>query len=324
MKVVLYGPDRRVGVLDRDSVVDAASAVATHVPGASVPADLIAFIEGGDRVLESVRRALERIRAAGAGSQVTVPLRDVRLHAPRPAGAKIACAGGNFADHLAAMATKGREPDGRTFSDTNAAIASEARERGIWGFWKVGRDAAGPDSEIIFPSHTKLLDYEAELAIVLCKSGKNIKADRWRDYVWGVTLFGDWSARDAKQAKAPLQFAISKNFDTSFSIGPCIVVDDDLDPLKVEITTHVNGELRQRFTAGDMIFSYGEYLEYLSRDFTFVPGDIVSGGTAAGTAADSSDIVDGVYAMGRFLKPGDTVDIGSPQIGTLRSRIVTA
>jgi acylpyruvate hydrolase len=86
--------------------------------------------------------------------------------------------------------------------------------------------------------------------------------------------------------------------------------------------TLVNGEQRQRFNTRDMVFSFWEYIEYLSRDLTLYPGDIISGGTAAGTAADSSPrLADGQLAPERFLKPGDVVEIDSPAIGTLRAHI---
>jgi 2-keto-4-pentenoate hydratase/2-oxohepta-3-ene-1,7-dioic acid hydratase in catechol pathway len=115
---------------------------------------------------------------------------------------------------------------------------------------------------------------------------------------------------------------MQKNFDTSCSIGPCILVEER-PRLDLEIETLVNGERRQHFNAGSMVFSYGEYLEYLSRDFTFHPGDMLSGGTGAGTAADSSPtLADGKPGPDRFLKPGDVVEIRSPAIGTLRAHIV--
>ena len=88
----------------------------------------------------------------------------------------------------------------------------------------------------------------------------------------------------------PLSFGFPKNFDTSCSMGPCIVVGE-VDPTNVDMETLVNGECRQRFNTRDMVFTFGEYLEYLSRDFTLYPGDIISGGTAAGTAADFKRIV---------------------------------
>jgi acylpyruvate hydrolase len=115
---------------------------------------------------------------------------------------------------------------------------------------------------------------------------------------------------------------MGKNFDNSCSLGPCIAVGE-AEPFACDVETLVNGEIRQRFNTRDMVFSFGEYLEYLSRDLTLYPGDIISGGTAAGTAADSSPLLeDGTSPPDRYLKPGDTVDIRSPAIGTLRSHIV--
>lgn len=137
-----------------------------------------------------------------------------------------------------------------------------------------------------------------------------------------VTLLGDWSIRSPAEPTGPLRFGMAKNFDQSCSLGPCIVVGE-LDPTDVEVETYVNGERRQQFNTRDMVFSFWEYIEYLSRDLTLYPGDIISGGTAAGTAADSSPrLADGNLAPERFLKPGDLVRITSPAIGTLETRIV--
>jgi len=136
-------------------------------------------------------------------------------------------------------------------------------------------------------------------------------------------MLGDWSIRAPREIPGgPLSFAFAKNFDTGCSIGPCIAVGE-CDPVNIEIETHVNAELRQRCNTLDMVFSFPEWLEYLSRDFTLFPGDIISGGTAAGTAADSSALLpDRTSAPERFLKVGDTDDITASAIGTLRARIV--
>jgi 2-keto-4-pentenoate hydratase/2-oxohepta-3-ene-1,7-dioic acid hydratase in catechol pathway len=304
MKIVVYGPERRVGALLDDIVVDLA-------------ADLGAFIEAGPRAIDSAEK-----QVAGRRGLVH-ETRSVRLHAPHVRGARIACAGGNFADHTAAMAE--RRSDVPNFSADLVAIAAEMRARGIWGFWKVVRDAAGPGDDIRYPARTKLLDYEGELAVVVGRGGRDIRAEAVLQHVWGVTLFADWSLRDGIEPPAPQQFSMRKNFDTCFSMGPCIVVGEGIDPANVQIQTYVNGELRQNFNTRDMVVSFGEYLAYLSRDLTFHPGDALSGGTAAGTAADSSAISkDGVYAPERFLKPGDVVEVRSPVIGVLGSRIVAA
>jgi acylpyruvate hydrolase len=319
VKIVVFGPEKRVGVWAGDLVVDLARASA-----AKLPADLLGLIEGGPGALAEAAKIVEAATKAPPATRAANGVyarADVQLHAPHVPGARVACAGGNFADHAAAMAQR----TGKTelASLDLKTIGERLRAAGIWGFWKVGRDAAGPGADIIYPARTHRLDYEGELAIVLGKRAKNVKAADLKPYVWGVTLFGDWSIRDGREAAHPLKFGTSKNFDGSFSVGPCIVVDEGIDEANVEIETWVNGERRQQFSTRSMILSFGEYLEYLSADFTFHPGDMIAGGTGAGTAADSSPrSPDGVVAPDRFLKPGDRVEMRSPAIGTLAAQIV--
>src|SRR5207237_112749 len=113
--------------------------------------------------------------------------------APRPNAARIACAGGNFADHAAAMAER---MQGKPFEgDARAQI----RNAGIWGFWKVHRAVVGPDGEVVYPQKANRLDYEGELAIVLAKRGTDIKPENARDHIWGVTLLGDWSISSPRE-----------------------------------------------------------------------------------------------------------------------------
>jgi len=88
--------------------------------------------------------------------------------------------------------------------------------------------------------------------------------------------------------------------------------------------TRVNGEIRQNYNTSEMVFDYGECLAHLTRDLTLLPGDMLSGGTGAGTAAD----IVGLHQMADedwlkwFLHPGDLVEVSSPQIGVLRNRVV--
>jgi acylpyruvate hydrolase len=126
-------------------------------------------------------------------------------------------------------------------------------------------------------------------------------------------------------------FARGKNFDTSICGGPCVVVGEIPDCHNVTWETRVNGELRQTGNTKDMTFNYFEYLEYLSADMVLRPGDVLSAGTTAGTAQDSSEIIqrggEGVGAMPirdpkLFLKPGDVVEVSNPAIGVLRNRVV--
>jgi len=139
--------------------------------------------------------------------------------------------------------------------------------------------------------------------------------------VWGITLLNDWSKRDGMGSPRPMSYNVPKNFDGCTSMGPCIVVGE-LAAQNVDVQTCVNGQVRQAFNTRDMIFSFGEVLEYLSRDFTFVPGDVISGGTAAGTAADKTKRApDGSRPKDLFLKPNDHVELSSPAIGSLANRI---
>jgi acylpyruvate hydrolase len=335
MKIVVFGSRRRTGALHDGNIVDLSYAYAKYLAERTnepsplemaevvAPSDLARFIEGGRRALDAAQQALDHLfdqaqDQFGPGGETLVHrAADVRLHAPRPSNARIACAGGNFADHAAAMAVKmrGRAYEGDAYQ--------EIRNAGFWGFWKLGREIVDPDGELVYPERCNRLDYEGEIAVVLGKRGVDLKASQLSENVWGVTMLADWSIRAPREGPGgPLNFNLPKNFDTSCSLGPCIAVGE-ADPTNIDVETLVNGERRQRFNTRDMVFTFGEYLEYLSRDFTLYPGDIVSGGTAAGTAADSSDLLpDGTSAPERFLKPGDVVEMRSPPIGSLRTRVV--
>jgi acylpyruvate hydrolase len=333
MKIVVFGPEQRVGALEGDRVVDLNRAFASYLrergentaaqtADARVPARLEQFILGGQAALDDAQRAIEHAsRGGGAapdGGPLVQPVSSVKLHAPWP-GRRIACMGGNFGDHLMGM-----EAHRRGGNITLEEIVQKAREEGQWGFWKVAAEVAGPDEDIPYPSRTRYLDYEGECAIVIGKRGRDIPASRIGEHVWGVTLFHDWSIRDDRPWTKPMNYNLPKNFDGSTSIGPCIVVGE-LDPQNVDVELTVNGQVRQHYNTRDMIWSFGEALERLSQDFTFVPGDVIAGGTAAGTAADKTPPgPDGKRSTDLFLKIGDVVEVSSPQIGRLCNRIVKA
>jgi len=304
MKIVVFGADQRVGALVGEQVVD------LNATDPALPATLLAFIEAGDAALERARAAIDR-------ATVTHAANAVRLHAPWPRK-RIACAGGNYAAHSYGMALN-RGTTGITLESQ----AKRIRDDGFWGFWKVLDAVAGPGSDVPYPKRATYFDYEGEVAIVLGKRGADIKAGQIADYVWGVTLGNDWSIRDGEKGPVrPVSFNLPKNFDASASLGPCIVVGE-LDPQNVDVETRVGGELRQSYNSSEMVFSFGEFLEYLSRGFTFVPGDVIFGGTGAGTAQDSTKLnPDGSRPLDRFLKPGLLVEVSSPRIGTLSNKVV--
>jgi acylpyruvate hydrolase len=327
MKILVFGPERRVGALVDGFVVDLSRAAErlTGVASAPLPSELGAFIEAGPRAVADAEKLIAAVRASGpkAADGVVFEAAAVELHAPQVRGARVACISGNFADHTygvdaAADATEGH--GGGALPEADQQL-KEIRERGNYGFWKIARDAAGPEGAVPYPARTKLLDYESELAIVIGKRGKDVKASELPQYVWGVTLFQDYSVRDGFR-KGAQQYKLDKNFDASYGVGPYIVVNEPIDIENTQIETYVNGKQRQNFNTRDMIFKFAESLEFLSRDLTFHPGDIISGGTARGTAMDSSPVVDGVLAPELFLHVGDVIEARSPAVGILRNHIV--
>jgi 2-keto-4-pentenoate hydratase/2-oxohepta-3-ene-1,7-dioic acid hydratase in catechol pathway len=339
MKLVVFGPDHRVGYLRDSQIVDVSLAFAKFLrerqgerypygeAERQAPADLMRFIEAGPMALENAQKAVDYLVAQAQtktgehGETLIHATAEVAIQAPLAKGARVACAGANFADHALAMAVKmqGNKP-GPTLTIEQAR--EQQRKEGIRGFWKVGKDPVGPDGDIIYPSWSTRFDYEGEVAIVIGKQGKDIRAADARQYIWGVTLLADWSIRRPHEPNKGSRFATSKNFDTGFSIGPCIAIGE-VDPFDAKVEAFVNNERRQNYTTKGMVYDFAEYLEYLSTDFTFYPGDVISGGTAAGTAADSSELLPGgEYPPDHFVKPGDTVEIRSPIIGSLRAKIV--
>jgi 2-keto-4-pentenoate hydratase/2-oxohepta-3-ene-1,7-dioic acid hydratase in catechol pathway len=331
MKIVLFGSERRVGAWGGGRIIDLNRAFASYLreqrgdaraqahADERVPPRLDNFIALGDGALEDADLAVQHVAESGVGLAAIVPdANSVQLYAPWP-GRRIACVGGNYAAHLAGM-WSGRPG----VTGDLAQITQMAKEEGQWGFWKVPDAVAGPDEEIPFPKRTRRFDYEGEVAIVIGKKGKDISADRIDEFVWGVTLFNDWSIRDGGSQGKPVSYNLAKNFDGCASMGPCIVVGE-LDHRNVDVETRVNGEVRQSYSTKEMIWPFAEILEYLSRDFTFVPGDVIAGGTSAGTAADRTrGQPAGARSLDFFLQANDVVEVSSPQIGKLSNRVVPA
>jgi 2-keto-4-pentenoate hydratase/2-oxohepta-3-ene-1,7-dioic acid hydratase in catechol pathway len=333
MKIVIFGPEHRLGALAGDRVIDLNKGFARYLhdrgdgnanqqAAQGLPAHLRSFIEGGAAALENAQQVIDHFAKIGSDdgdeqAKVVHSLSAVKLHAPWPER-RVACVGGNYAAHLLGMWANRLGKNDITVEE----VAREAKKAGQWGFWKVLTEVAGPDDPIPLPKRVTYFDYEGEVAIVLGKRGKNIPADEIRNYVWGVTLFHDWSIRDGGSMDRAVSYNLQKNFDGAASMGPCIVVGE-LDPQNIHVETRVNSTVRQSYNTSEMIWSFGEVLQYLSQDFTFVPGDVIAGGTSAGTAADKSRrSADGRRPIDLFLKIGDVVEVSSPQVGALANQIV--
>lgn len=154
-------------------------------------------------------------------------------------------------------------------------------------------------------------DYEGELAFVLSKDAKNIKASEWRDYVLGFTVCNDVSARE-EQFKTT-QWCFSKGFDGSCTLGPILLSAADIDPNNLKIKTIHNGTVRQDGSTANFIFNVGEVLEFLSQGTTLEKGSVIITGTPAGVGVSCSPRV--------ILVDGDDITVGIEGIGTLVNQI---
>ncbi len=304
MRIVVFGPERRVGAWVDDQVLDLNRA------NSNVPARLQDFIEAGQQALDAAQRAVDTIGSAREGA--VVPVASTRLHAPWSPRNRIACAGANYVMHVVGI----RTASGATL--TPEEQYRQSREGGPWGFWKVPDEVKGPDDDITYPARATRFDYEGEAVVVIGKRAKDVPPSQANACFWGYSVLNDWSIRNDMGAARPMSFNLPKVFDGSTSLGPSIVIGE-FDPQAIAIQTRVNGELRQDYSTREMTFSFAEFLEFLSRDFTFHPGDLIAGGTGAGTAMDASRAGGGTDL---YLKVGDVVEVSSPEVGTLRNRVV--
>jgi 2-keto-4-pentenoate hydratase/2-oxohepta-3-ene-1,7-dioic acid hydratase in catechol pathway len=343
MKLAVYGP-QRLGLVVGDRLVDLQRATEAYLTSqgekrafeqseAAVGHTFRSFIEGGEGAMKTARQVLrfakdnpEGLRGQ-RGEKIEFRLGLAKLRAPVTDSFKfkVMCIGANFADHFVGLsrnspASMGKERKVLTLEEAKAqALASPQ-----WGFYKMGSSVSNPGDDVPYPSRTRLLDYEGEVALIIGKGGKDIKRSGLLDHVFGYTLFDDFSLRD-NMDKGVLNFARVKNFQGSGALGPVVALKDEApDPQDIDFSTSVNGEVRQRGNTKDMIRGFGEWVEFLSQDVELNPGDVIASGTCAGTAADSSKRDrDGNFLPGRFLKPGDLVEVSSKRLGgTLRNRIV--
>lgn len=188
-------------------------------------------------------------------------------------------------------------------------------------YYKSNRfSVVGHDAEIIKPAYTEKLDYELEFGIFICKQGKDISKEDARDYIGGYTIFNDFSSRDIQMDEqgGRLGPAKGKDFDTGNAIGPYLVTADEIkDPYDLEMKAYVNGELWSKGNSGDMHWRFEDIISYISQSETLHPGEFIGSGTCSGKDGCGCGL-----EMGKYLKPGDVVELEVENIGILRNKIV--
>jgi 2-keto-4-pentenoate hydratase/2-oxohepta-3-ene-1,7-dioic acid hydratase in catechol pathway len=211
------------------------------------------------------------------GTQREFPLQQVRLLAPC-LPSKIVAVGLNYRDHAEEM---------------GLAIPEEPIL-----FLKPSTSVIGPGDTIVLPPQSARVDYEAELAIVISKTAKNVPRGQAKEHILGYTCLNDVTARDLQSKDG--QWTRAKSFDTFCPIGPWIETEIDGSDLKIELL--LNGMSKQQSRTSNLIFSAAELVEFISAVMTLHPGDVIATGTTSG-----------VGPMG----PGDTAEVRIEGIGSL-------
>ncbi|MEN8661766.1 MAG: fumarylacetoacetate hydrolase family protein [Lentimonas sp.] len=185
-------------------------------------------------------------------------------------------------------------------------------------FMKNPASVLDPYDPILLPRHlhSDQVDYEAELAVVIGKTCKNVSVENALNYVLGYTCANDVSARDWQQFHGGGQWIKGKSFDTFCPLGPILVTADRIpNPQILPIRGILNSDIRQESWTGDMIFTVAEIVSFLSGSTTLLPGTVILTGTppGVGVAADPQ----------RFLKQGDEFTVEITGIGSLRNPVAT-
>ncbi|TQS45113.1 fumarylacetoacetate hydrolase family protein [Cryptosporangium phraense] len=311
-RISVPGPDgpvaRLVRVLPEEGrVVDLARAEALRLQGrhaepdaarrlaaAAFPGSMTAAIATGDSLLETAEAATQH-----GGDDASIPLANVTwLSAADPRTLRD---GLTFLGHINNMFGKwGTTPPEAMLS--------------IPGYAKLATEGIiGHEDEVYFPHYINQMDYELELGYVVGRRGRNLTPDVARDYLFGVTIFNDFSGRDLQTNEMQIGMGGAKSKDFANGIGPWITTIDEianLGSLRVEV--RVNGETWSTSSTANSLWSVDELLAYVSLGEYILPGDVIGSGTVGNGSALELD---------RKLNPGDLVELEVESVGILRNRM---
>jgi 2-keto-4-pentenoate hydratase/2-oxohepta-3-ene-1,7-dioic acid hydratase in catechol pathway len=174
------------------------------------------------------------------------------------------------------------------------------------------RSVIGSGATVEWPSFTEKLDYECEVAVVLGKHGRDLTVKQAERVIFGYTLMNDWSARDIQAREMTGWLGPAKGKDFATSLGPCILTADEFDPVNVDLVARVDGEVWSKGTLDGMRWSFPEMIAHVSQSEDIYPGDVYGSGTFGGGCG---------LDQGRFLEPGQVVELEATSIGVLRNRV---
>jgi fumarylacetoacetate (FAA) hydrolase len=322
MRLVSFSPkgagSRALGALTEGAVLDLArAAAALDVPDA--PPALLATMESlladWDHGLAVARETATRAAkttpdARSLLSGARYPLDSVLLHPP-------VCHPPSLRDFYA---FEGHVKTAR--ARRGLPVPPEWYEIPVFYFSNPGA-LLGHGESVAKPAGTQALDYELEIACVIGKHARDVRAEDWRSVVAGFTIMNDWSARDVQRREMAVGLGPAKGKDFATSLGPSIVTWDELeskregDRLDLRMEARVNGKTLSNGNARDMHYTFGQMIARASQDVYLFPGDVIGSGTVGGGC-----LLELGPEVHRWLEPGDEVTLEIELLGALTNRIV--
>jgi len=315
------GRRQRLGAVTREGIVDLNFACAGYLLNqgetrprelASVvlPDNMLEFLQGGRRSLSHATEALEWVQEKLKSEEILRGINDetlmyspdqVRMLAPLPNPFSLRDFYA-FEEHVK-----------RGFEKRGEPMPQEWYELPVY-YKGAQHNIIGTDQDVLWPAFTRRFDYELELAMVIGKQGRNVKAENAAEYIAGFTVMNDFSARDIQRKEMKVRLGPSKGKDWCTAIGPVLVTPDEIgDPYNLRMTACVNGELWSAENSGTIYWRFEQMIEFLSQDDTIYPGDLIGSGTVGGGCGLELD---------RWVRPGDLLELEIEKIGILRNRVI--
>lgn len=283
----------RLGTVFSDMGFDVTKAIGDDLlefPRVVFTIEEVLQVKDGLQLLEEQLQGLQP--ASGGIQSYLFNISDVNLHAPITHPAKLIGIGLNYKDHI---------------EETKAKTPTEPLL-----FAMYANAIIGPEDSIIIPSMSQMIDYEAELAVVIGRRGRHVSVENAVDYIAGYTIVNDVSARDLQRSDG--QWLRAKSMETFAPMGPYLVTKEKLgsgDGLSIQL--RLNGKTMQNSNTRNLLFKVPELISHISKALTLEVGDVISTGTPGGVGHARNPQV--------FMRPGDVVEVEVEGIGVLRNSV---